>query len=213
MACFIGIQLLGSPASIAQTTDEERGARLLQLLHEYHAELRIAQETQPSPQEIARREAAQREADKLRSTPFQADEVLLTGAQGSTALAQITQRLSDPTLAESRRDTAPIFSVRTRLFGELIASENHSLRPVGKNHYVAQLHLQPGDTDISFKTYGWKVHRPQDANSTDFLLTLYLPAKENPEFHIFSINELLSEENPHIPDWLPDELSLESRTL
>ena len=211
MTWFIGIQLLSPPASIGQTTDSEQAARLRQLLQDYYSELHEAQQTLPTPQEVVRREAAQREADKLQNTPFQANKVRLTGAQGSTALAQITQRLSDPSIPESRRDTSPIFSVKTRLFGKLIASENRSLKPVGKSQYVAELHLQPGDTNISFRTYDWKINRPQDANATDFLITLYLPAKDSPEFHIFSIDELLSDENAHIPAWLPDELSLKTR--
>ena len=78
------------------------------------------------------RETAQREADALQRIPYSASKVRLTGAEASASLAEISQRLMDNRIPESRRDIAPIFAIRTHLFDTLIVSENRSLKPVGK---------------------------------------------------------------------------------
>ena len=48
--------------------------------------------------------------------------------EGSTALASITERLTDPSIPESRRDIAPICTIKTLLFDTLVVSEIRSLR-------------------------------------------------------------------------------------
>ena len=112
--------------------EQEHVERLRTLLASYYAELQEAARTLPSEEELAARAAAQLEAEQLARIPFSADKVQLSGAEGSTALSQITRRLTDPDIPESRRDIAPICGIRTELFGALIASEQRSLRPVGK---------------------------------------------------------------------------------
>jgi len=123
--------------------------RLHTLLEGYYIEQQEAARVLPTHDELARRESAQRDAQTMERIPFSIDKVRLTGEEGSTALADITQRLMDPTIPESRRDIAPICNIRTRLFDTLVASESRSLRPVGKNHYIARVRLQPGDTVLS----------------------------------------------------------------
>ena len=191
--------------------EAENVARLHSLLSGYYTELQEAARTLPTAEEISRREAAQREAQQLARIPFSVDKVRLNGSEGSTALTQITQRLMDPGVPESRRDIAPICSIRTRLFGSLIGSESRSLKPVGKNHYVAKIRLQPGDTTLSIEEYRWEVRVPQNLNASDFLITLYRPPGSAPELHVFAIDDLLAEEQPHIPAWLPDELKIKPR--
>lgn len=191
--------------------EEENVKRLHALLATYYAELQESARTLPSEEELARRNAARIEADQLSRIPFSADKVRLNGAEGSTALSQITRRLTDPNIPESRRDVAPICGIKTRLFGSLIASENRSLRPVGKNHFVARIRLQPGDTTLSIKSNRWQIQLPQHVSASDFLVTLYTPPGSPPELHLFAIADLLAEDNPHIPAWLPDEVQLASR--
>jgi hypothetical protein len=186
-------------------------ARLHSLLSGYYTELQESARTLPTTEEISRREEAQRDAQKLDRIPFSADKVRLNGSEGSTALSQITQRLMDASVPESRRDIAPICSIRTHLFGSLVSSESRSLKPVGKNHYVAKIRLQPGDTTLRILEHRWEVRVPQNLNASDFLITLYRPPGNAPELHIFAIDDLLAEEQPHIPAWLPDELNVKPR--
>ncbi len=190
--------------------EKENVARLYELLTNHYAELQEAARTLPTEEEIERRKAALADARTLAKIPFSADKVRLSGAEGSMALAQITQRLSDPNLPESRRDIEPICSIRTRLFGSLIASETHSLKPVGKHHYLARIRLQPGDTTLRIQGDLWDIRLPHDISAGDYLVTLYHPPGSSPELHLFAVDDLLAEERAHIPAWLPEELALPS---
>jgi hypothetical protein len=191
--------------------EAENVARLHSLLESYYRELQQSALILPTTEEIARRELAQHDAETLEKIPFGAGKVRLTGAEGSTALAEITRRLMDPGVAESRRDIAPICLIKTRLFDTLVASENRSLRPIGKNHYVARVRLQPGDTTISILSSEWEVRLPEQASARDFLITLYRPVDGTPELHVFAVEDLLATDNPHIPAWLPDDLDIQTK--
>jgi hypothetical protein len=182
------------------------------LLTEHYAELQEAANILPTEKELAQREAAMKDAQTLAKIPFNADKVRLSGAEGSTALTQITRRLSDPNLPESRRDISPICSIKTRLFGKLIASDNRSLQPVGKHHYVARVRLQPGDSTLRIQGDVWEVRLPQDVNASEYILTLYHPPGNQAELHVFAVQDLLAEDDPHIPAWLPQELELKPRS-
>ncbi len=196
----------------SMVNEREHVERLHILLANYYAELQEAARTLPSEEEMADRAAAQLDAERLARIPFSADKIRLNGAEGSTALSQITRRLTDPNIPESRRDIAPICGVRTQLFGALIASERRSLKPVGKNNYVARIRLQPGETTLRIKEDRWEIQLPQHVNATDFLITLYLPPDGPPELHLFTIDDLLAEQQPHIPAWLPEDMKLTSRS-
>jgi len=191
--------------------EKENVGRLFELLTNHYAEVQEAARTLPSDEEIEQRKAALEDAQTLARIPFNADKVRLTGEEGSTALTQITQRLSDPNLPESRRDIIPICSIKTRLFGSLIASESRSLNPVGKHHYVARIRLQPGDTSLNIQGDQWEVRLPQDVSATEYIITLYRPSGDRPELHIFSVDDLLATDNHHIPAWLPDDINLKPR--
>ena len=182
--------------------------RLHTLLEGYYIEQQEAARVLPSQDELARRESAQRDAQTMERIPFSLDKVRLTGEEGSTALADITQRLMDPTVPESRRDIAPICNIRTRLFDTLVASESRSLRPVGKNHYIARVRLQPGDTTLTIRSTRWELSLPLHASAGDFLITLYRPPGGTEQLHAFAVEELLALQKPHIPAWLPAELDL-----
>ena len=80
---------------------------------------------------------------------------------------------------------------------------------MGKYHYLATLRLQPGDTTIRTQGHRWEIRLPEDINTTEYLVTLYYPPGQTPEFHIFSIEELLAVEDAHIPGWLPSELGID----
>ena len=190
--------------------DAENVQRLLKLLASYYTELQESARTLPTAEEVARRETAQRDAETQARIPFSVDKVRLNGAEGSTALTRITQRLMDPAIPESRRDIAPICIIKTRLFGSLVGSESRSLKPVGKNHYIARVRLQPGDTTLSIMERRWEVRLPQHVSASDFLVTLYRPPGDAPELHVFSVDELLAENKAHIPAWLPDELNIKT---
>lgn len=189
-------------AEAAQVTQLQR------LLREYYAEEDQSQQTQPTTEELAERESALRAAEQLAKIPFNASKVRLSGAEGSAALAEISQRLANPDLPESRRDSAPLCSVKTHLFGTMIASERRTLAPVGKHHYITRIQLQPGDTTVRIQGYRWQVSLPEDIHSSAYLITLYKPPGATPEFHIFSVDELLAVEQAHIPAWLPEQLGL-----
>jgi hypothetical protein len=192
--------------------EREHVERLHALLASYYAELQEAARTLPSEEELAARASARVDAELQSRIPFSADKIRLNGAEGSTALSEITRRLTDPNIPESRRDVAPICGIRTQLFGSLIASERRSLKPVGKNNYVARIRLQPGDTTLRIKDDRWEIQLPQNVSAGDFLITLYLPPDGSPELHLFAINDLLAEQAPHIPAWLPDDIKLKSRS-
>lgn len=196
----------------SSVSEQENVERLHALLAGYYAELEEAAQTLPSEAELAARAAAQLDSQKLARIPFSADKVRLDGAEGSTALSQMTSRLSDPNIPETRRDIAPICGIRTELFGTLIASERRSLSPVGKNNYVAKVRLQPGETTLRIKNDRWDIQLPQNQNAGDFLITLHLPPDSPPELHLFAVDDLLAEPNPHIPAWLPEEINLNSRS-
>jgi len=193
--------------------EEEKAAvtRLHGLLESYYTELQESAATQPTKEEMAAREAAQRDAAIRKDVALDADKVLLSGAEGSMALAQITRRLSDPLLPESRRDIAPICLIKTRLFDMLVSSENRSLTPVGKNHYVARVRIQPGDTTVIIMSRQWEFRLPQQENARDYLITLYRPDEGEPELHVFAVEDLLAVEDAHIPAWLPEEVKLPAR--
>lgn len=186
--------------------------RLHKLLENYYAELQESARILPTAEEIALREMAQRDAETLNKIPFSADKVRLSGMEGSAALAHISKRLMDPRLPESRRDIAPICTIKTRLLDTLIGVENRSLTPVGKNHYILRVRLQPGETTISILSDQWEVRLPEHADARDFLITLYRPVDGTPELHVFAIDDLLALDKPHIPAWLPAELDIKTKT-
>ena len=192
--------------------DAENVERLHQLLEGYYAELLESARILPTDEELARRATAQRDAEMLDKIPFNVDKVRLSGAEGSAALADISQRLMDPRIPESRRDIAPICSIKTHLFDTLVGSENRSLKPVGKNHYIARVRLQPGTTTISILSNQWEVQLPQQVTIRDYLITLYRPVDGTPELHVFAVDDLLAADRPHIPAWLPDELDIKTKT-
>jgi len=207
-------QAQGAPGNWPETDKEIAAreavdvARLNQLLHEYETEEAAARANLPREQELARRQLAQEDANDLMPVTFDPDKLLLNGAEGSTALSQITQRLADPRLPESRRAVAPLCSIKTRLFGSLISSENRSLKPVGKYHYVARVRLQPGETTLQIGSRHWQLQLPRDSNAGDYLITFYQPGGIRSEMHVFPVRELLADKNHHIPAWLPEELDL-----
>jgi hypothetical protein len=194
-----------------QTREANTVERLHALLERYYADLQESARILPTAEEIALRELSQRDADTLERIPFSVDKVRLSGAEGSAALASMTQRLMDPTVPESRRDIAPICTIKTRLYETLVGSESRSLRPVGKNHYIARVKLQPGDTTISIQSDEWELRLPQHISTRDFVITLYRPVDGEPELHVFAVDDLLASDNPHIPAWLPDELDIKKK--
>jgi hypothetical protein len=167
-----------------QAREAQTVERLHELLERYYADLQESATILPTAEEIALRELAQRDADTLERIPFSVDKVRLSGEEASTSLASITRRLMDPTIPESRRDIAPICTIKTRLFDTLVGSESRSLRPVGKNHYIARVKLQPGDTTISIQSDQWELRLPQHTSTRDFLITLYRPVEGAPELHV-----------------------------
>jgi len=193
-----------------QQSDAENVAHLHQLLEGFYTELQESAQVLPTSEELARREQSLRDADPQDKIPFSVDKVQLNGSEGSTALAAISKRLIDSRIPESRRDIAPICTIKTRLFDTLVSSENRSLKPVGKNQYIARVRLQPGTTTLSISSHQWEVQLPQQVAATDFLITLYHPVDGTPELHVFAVDDLLAVERPHIPAWLPPELDIKS---
>jgi hypothetical protein len=211
MHAIEGKPLRASTVGNSLEMEAETVERLHKLLESYYTELQESSRILPTPEEIVLRELAQRDAETLNRIPFSVDKVRLSGSEGSTALAQISQRLVDPRIPESRRDMAPICSIKTRLLDTLVGVENRSLKPVGKNHYIVRVRLQPGETTISILSDNWEVHLPQHANAQDFLITLYRPVSGTPELHVFAVDELLAADNLHIPAWLPEELDIKTK--
>jgi hypothetical protein len=201
---------LGQSASAESMAahEDENVARLLTLLSNHYTEQENSKRILPSEEELALRDAARLDADSLAKIPFSAEKVRLNGEEGNTALALMSQRLADITIPESRRDMALICSIKTRLYGSLIASENRSLKPVGKSHYVAKVRLQPGESTLRVAEHQWQVLLPQNISASDYLITMYLPPSATPEFHVISIPDLLAQTKPHIPAWLPPEINL-----
>lgn len=189
--------------------EAENVERLHELLQDYFAQVQNSANILPTEEEVAARQKSQRDIENLARIPYSADKVRLTGAEGSTALAHITRRLMNPAIPESRRDSAPICAIKTYLFDTLVASENRSLAPVGKNHYVARVRLQPGESTLNVMNERWEVSLPQQTMATDYLITYYKPPGRPAQLHLFTIEDLLALESPHIPAWLPKELNLQ----
>jgi hypothetical protein len=192
--------------------EAENVERLRSLLSEYHTEKQAAERITPSDPELEQRAGAHTDAENRARIPFSADKVRLNGAEGNTALTQITRRIADQNLPESRKDNSLICSIRTHLSGALISNERRSLRPVGKNHYVARIRLKPGDTSLRILDQHWQIRLPEDISSNDFLVTLYRAPGNPPELHIFTIDDLLAEDTPHIPAWLPEDIQLTAKS-
>jgi hypothetical protein len=188
------------------TLEEKDVRRLHQLLKNYSSDLHAPEQTDPSEEDIAQREMTQRDAERQANIPYSIEKVRLDGPEGSTAMAHISQRLRNPVIPESRRDSAPICIIKTRLFDTLIGSENRSLKPVGKNHYIATVQLQAGETSLSIKSQTWELQLPEHAEAREFIITFYRPPGSSQELHVFAIDDLLETENLHIPDWLPPEI-------
>ena len=85
------------------------------------------------------------------------------------------------------------------------------MKPVGKHHYVARIRMQPGDTTLRIFNHRWEINLPSDGSSAEYLFTLYAPPAATAELHVFAVDDLLAEDTPHIPAWLPDELGLKPR--
>lgn len=192
-----------------QDEETENVERLHVLLEDYFAQVQVAANVLPTESEISAREQARLDADSLAKIPYSADKVHLSGIEGSTALAHITRRLMNPAIPESRRDSAPICAIKTYLFDTLVASENRSLAPVGKNHYVARLRLQPGESTLNIQNERWEVSLPEQTMAADYLITFYKPPGRTAQMHLFAIDDLLALESPHIPAWLPKELDIQ----
>ena len=188
--------------------EEAQVSRLQSLLRSYHREQEEAAHSQPTSEELEQRQEASDAAAQMSPIPFNVSKVRLSGAEGSMALAEITRRLADPNIPESRRDYRPVCSIRTYLMGSLIAGESRSLQPVGKHHYLLKQTLQPGNTTINIAGHSWKVSIPDDSHSQEYLITLYKPPGSDPQFHVFPVAEFLATDNAHIPAWLPEELQL-----
>ena len=193
-----------------QQEEAENVERLHKLLENYYLELQESARILPTAEELAQRELAQRDAESLDKIPYSADKVRLSGSEASTALAHISERLGDPRIPETRRDIPPICIIKTRLLNTLISVENRSLKPVGKNHYIVKVRLQPGETTISILSDQWEVHLPEHATAQDFVITLYRPVEGTPELHVFAVDDLLTAGKPHIPAWLPPELDIKT---
>jgi len=203
--------LHNNPEEILLDDEAADVARLLDLLTQYHLDLQETLRDTPSAEELARRDAERQDAANLARIPFSADKIRLNGAEGITALARMTERLSNTDIPETRRDVPPIISIKTRLSGALTASENRSLRPVGKNQYIARINLQPGDTSVRILSHTWNFSLPENISAADYLITLLMPRSSTPELHVFAVDELLAQESPYIPAWLPNELDLKPR--
>jgi len=188
--------------------EEENVERLLSILAQQYAELEEDLSTLSDREELVTEKAVQQDAAALAHIPFSPDKVRLSGAEGSAALARVSQRLSNEKIPQSRHNIARICAIKTRQNGTLVSSVNRSLKPVGKNNYVAKVRLQPGDTSIQIGGDRWEVRLPKDINSMNYLITLYIPPSGKPEFHIFSIPDLLAQDSPYIPPWLPPEFAL-----
>jgi hypothetical protein len=52
---------------------------------------------------------------------------------------------------------------------------------------------------------------PENVSASDYLITLFMPRSGIPELHVFAVDDLLAQETPYIPAWLPDELDLKPR--
>ncbi len=198
---------------VLEESPEEREVERLRTLWQQYAEKQEALEpndSDPDPRAVAaaQLDAYRRDAMSQARIPFSADKVRLSGIEGYTALAQISQRLADPAIPESHRELSPICNLRTRLSGQLVSNESRSLKSVGKGHYLARVRLHGGETVLTVRDRQWHVRLPQDMAPGDYLLTLYSPASAEPELHVIPIVDLLAQDGAYLPQWLPPELDL-----
>ena len=198
---LVSTQAIGQAAA-ADTPEQEAEnvARLHRMLESYHSDQPVTAPADSGPAPAA---AVSPEPPAIIS-----DDVLLRGSAGSNALAEITQRLADPAIAESQRDTALICLVRTHLFDTLVGRENRSLKPVGKHHFAGTARLQPGTTTLGIQSRLWQVQLPPETPAKDYLITLYSPDNAAPELHVIAVEDLLAAGQPPIPAWIPPDLEI-----
>jgi len=178
-------------------------ARLQALIRDYYAmEAQSARTRAGHRPELTPAELAQKTYDP--------NKILLNGVEGSLVLAEFDHRINDPALPESRRETAEVCSLRTRVSGKLVASDQRSFRPVGKYQYLMREHLRPGEIKVKISGYSWVINIPEGTPDEDYLITLYKPSGEKPLLHAFPVAEFLAVSDTPLPDWLPDSLELSS---
>ncbi len=151
--------------------------------------------------------AAVGKAEQLTQSGYSADKVYLSGDEGNIVLAQFTRRLKDPRIPELHRDVAPICTVKTRLFDTLVNSERISLKPIGKNHYIASIKLQPGESTFAIKSQEWQVSVPEDRVAREHLVTFYREPGGKPQLHTFAVEDMLASADPLVPEWLPPDIA------
>lgn len=198
------------PVSSAQTREQARTQeveRLQSILQAYYSDSAPALPP-ASPQSASAPDPAPgTDTKQLVQSEYSPDKVYLTGGEGNVVLAQFTRRLRDPRIPELHRDVAPICTVKTRLFDTLVDSERLSLRPVGKNHYIASIKLQPGESTFAIKSQEWQVKVPEDSAAREHIITFYRHPGGKPQLHTFAVEDVLASGDTPMPDWLPDDIA------
>lgn len=196
-----------SPSQAREQARTQEVARLQSILQAYYSDSAPALPAAAAKTASAPEPGPSAEPAPLTQADYSADKVYLTGVEGNVVLAQFTRRLKDPRIPELHRDVAPICTVKTRLFDTLVDSERLSLKPVGKNHYIASLKLQPGESTFAIKSQEWQVKVPEDSAAREHVITFYRHPGGKPQLHTFAVEDLLATGDTLVPDWLPPDIA------
>ena len=184
----------GKTAALLNNPDAEEVARLKVLLASYY-----------SGEAIAAAEAAVSEAETIAaatSGAFSVDKVRLTGAEGITAIKQVTARLEENSFVTQRRELDIIFHIEVRRGTSLVSSGSHNLKSLGNAQFVSKVSLEGGSATITVRTNSWMADLDVETSS-DYLVTLNLPREGEPELHIIPVQELKETRWTELPPWLP----------
>lgn len=143
-------------------------------------------------------------ADRVETArSYDANQVLLSGAESISAINDITSRLeSDSVVTSQRREIDVIYHVEVRAKGALVSSKSHSLKALGRSQYVSKVSLGAGQAIITVKTNKWTALLPEDEQG-DYLVILFTPFDQPPELHLLPVQSLRDTGWKELPAWLP----------
>lgn len=184
--------------------DSAEVARLKKLLSDYSAQASV-EDTEASSPETSTVNASLPAATATATATgeYAPGSVILNGAEGVSAIADMGQRLAEDDLQSQRRQLDIIYHIEVRNDGTLLSSRSHNFKALGKSQYISKVSLTGGTAVISVRKDNWVVELTS-APPRDYLLTLSLARGAAPELHVIPVDGLKASQWTELPSWLPD---------
>ena len=198
LALILPCLICFSTPVLPQTTtpEMEEAERLKAIIRQYY--------TQQHKVEVNKVDGTSTPGKKpeLAGAPYEAGQVLLSGAQGITALQHFSRVLADTSIPTQLRTLDIIFHTEVRREGTMLSSRAHSIKSPGKELYITQLSLQGGEAVVKVKDDSWTTILPLP-DATNYLVILSTPRGQQAELHLIPVPELVATNWADIPSWLP----------